>query len=189
MSPIKLYLIWVNWDTRSYSNSYSFAIQFYLSIQPERQHIGDCLCLWKDALIWAAKVKSESEVSQLCPTLCEPMDCSPPGSSIHEIFQARVLEWVVIFFSRVSSWPRSPTSQADALPSEPPGKPFWAAVQRPNTQTDKNQTICTQQNSDPQSTTINFSNCRLRIFRIWSLTTSFPDYLPLFLFRINQRKP
>ena len=34
-----------------------------------------------------------SEVTQSCPTLCDPMDCSPPGSSIHEIFQARVLEW------------------------------------------------------------------------------------------------
>ena len=39
------------------------------------------------------KVKSESEVAQLCPTLCNPMDCSLPGSSIHGIFQARVLEW------------------------------------------------------------------------------------------------
>ena len=39
------------------------------------------------------KVKSESEVAQLCLTLSDPMDCSPPGSSIHGIFQARVLEW------------------------------------------------------------------------------------------------
>ena len=39
-------------------------------------------------------------VAQLCPTLCDPMDCSPPGSSIREIFQARVLEWVAISFSR-----------------------------------------------------------------------------------------
>ena len=39
------------------------------------------------------KVKSESEVTQSCPTLSDPMDCSPPGSSIHGIFQARVLEW------------------------------------------------------------------------------------------------
>ena len=45
------------------------------------------------------KVKSESEVAQLCPTLSDPTDCSPPGSSIHGIFQARVLEWVVIAFS------------------------------------------------------------------------------------------
>ena len=41
-----------------------------------------------------------SEVAQLCPTLCHPMDCSLPGSSVHGIFQARILEWVVISFSR-----------------------------------------------------------------------------------------
>ena len=45
------------------------------------------------------KVESESEVTQLCPTLRNPMDCSLPGSSIHRIFQARVLEWVAIAFS------------------------------------------------------------------------------------------
>ena len=50
--------------------------------------------------------ESESEVAQLCLTLCDPMDCSPPGSSVHGIFQARILEWVVISFSRGSSWPR-----------------------------------------------------------------------------------
>ena len=45
------------------------------------------------------KVKSESEVAQSCPTLSDPMSCSPPGSSVHGIFQARVLEWVAIAFS------------------------------------------------------------------------------------------
>ena len=48
-------------------------------------------------------LESESEVTQSCPTLCDSMDCSPPGSSIHGIFQARVLEWVAISFSRGSS--------------------------------------------------------------------------------------
>ena len=48
------------------------------------------------------KVKSESEVAQLCLTLCDPMDCSLPGSSVHGIFQARVLEWVAIAFSETS---------------------------------------------------------------------------------------
>ena len=42
------------------------------------------------------KVKSESEVAQSCPTLSDSMDCSPPGSSVHGIFQARVLEWVLL---------------------------------------------------------------------------------------------
>ena len=50
-------------------------------------------------LLQCMKVKSESEVAQSCPTLSDPMDCSLPGSSIHGIFQARVLEWVVIAFS------------------------------------------------------------------------------------------
>ena len=48
-------------------------------------------------------------VTQSCPTLCNPMDCSPPGSSVHEIFQARILEWVAISFSRGSSQPRDRT--------------------------------------------------------------------------------
>ena len=56
------------------------------------------ICEW-----WKWK---ESEVAQSCPTLCNPMDCSLPGSSIHGIFQARILEWVAISFSRGSSWPR-----------------------------------------------------------------------------------
>ena len=45
-------------------------------------------------------------VAQSCPTLCDPMDCSLPGSSIHGIFQARILEWVAVSFSRGSSRPR-----------------------------------------------------------------------------------
>ena len=44
-----------------------------------------------------------------CPALCDPMDCSPPGSSVHEILQARILKWVAISSSRGSSWPRGRT--------------------------------------------------------------------------------
>ena len=50
-------------------------------------------------LLPCMKVKSENEVAQSCPTLSNPMDCSPPGSSVHRIFQARVLEWAAIAFS------------------------------------------------------------------------------------------
>ena len=50
-------------------------------------------------LFQCMKVKSESEVAQSCPTLSNPMDCSLPGSSVHGIFQARVLEWGAIAFS------------------------------------------------------------------------------------------
>ena len=48
-------------------------------------------------------LERESEVAQSCLTLCNPMDCSLPGSSVHAIFQARTLEWVAICFSRGSS--------------------------------------------------------------------------------------
>ena len=48
-------------------------------------------------------------VAQSCLTLWDPMDCGPPGSSVHGIFQARILEWIAILFSRGSSWPRDQT--------------------------------------------------------------------------------
>ena len=69
-----------------------------------------------------------NEVAQSCLTLCDPMDCSPPGSLVRGIIQARILEWVTLPFSRESSWPRSgrsPALQADSLQSEPPGEPHW----------------------------------------------------------------
>ena len=66
-------------------------------------------------------------VAQLCPTLCDLMDCSPLGSSVREILQIRILEWVAIPFSRdlrdLGIEPRSLAFQADTSPSEPPGKP------------------------------------------------------------------
>ena len=66
-------------------------------------------------------------VTQLCPILCDPMDCSPPGSSVHRILQARILELVAIPFSRGSSQSRDQTQVShfagDSLPSEPPGTP------------------------------------------------------------------
>ena len=70
------------------------------------------------------RISKKSEVAQSCPTLCDPMDSSPPGSSVHGILPARILEWVAISFSRGSSnpgiEPRYPRLQADALTSEPP---------------------------------------------------------------------
>ena len=66
-------------------------------------------------------------VARSCPTLCDPMDCSPPDSSVHGILQARILEWVVVCFSRdlpdpgIEPW--SPALQVDSSPSEPSGKP------------------------------------------------------------------
>ena len=60
-------------------------------------------------LLQCRKVKLWREVAQSCPTLCDPMDCNLSGSSVHEIFQAKVLEWIAISFSRGSSRPRSQT--------------------------------------------------------------------------------
>ena len=66
-------------------------------------------------------------ISQSCPILCKPMDCSLPGSSVHGIFQARILKWVAFpplgDHSNPGMEPRSPALLADSLLSEPPGKP------------------------------------------------------------------
>ena len=68
-----------------------------------------------------------SSVTQSCLTLCDPMDCSPPGSSVHGILQARILEWVAISFSRRSSQSRDRTCVSCIagrfFTTEPPGKP------------------------------------------------------------------
>ena len=67
--------------------------------------------------------ESKSEVAQSCPTLCDPMDCSLPGFSVHGIFQARILEWVPFpspaDLPNPGIEPGSPTSEAGALTSEP----------------------------------------------------------------------
>ena len=70
-------------------------------------------------LLQCIKVKSESEVTQLCPTLCDPVDYSLPGSSIHGIFQARVLEWGAIAHN---------SNQFSSLPSFPTAKSYSPAA-------------------------------------------------------------
>ena len=64
--------------------------------------------VWK-LIFFLLLMKVWSKVAQSCPTLCDPMDCSLPGSSVHRILQAKILEWVAIFFSRGFSWPRDQT--------------------------------------------------------------------------------
>ena len=64
---------------------------------------------WTESLMGRTVFTEESEVTQSWPTLCDPMDCSLPGASVHGIFQARILEWVAISFSRGSSQPRDQT--------------------------------------------------------------------------------
>ena len=81
--------------------------------------------------------------TQSCLTLCDPMDCSPPGSSVHGISQARILEWVAMSSSRGSSHPRkifppeprSPALQMDSLSSEPLGKPEYRLSTHTHTHT------------------------------------------------------
>ena len=62
--------------------------------------------LVNNTTLHTSKLLSESEVAQSCLTLCDPVDCSSPGSSVHGVLQASKLEWVAISFSRGSSWPR-----------------------------------------------------------------------------------
>ena len=79
------------------------------SVRPHRRQPTGLPCHWdspgkntgvgRHFLLQCMKVKSESEVAQSCPTLSDAMDCSQPGSSVHGIFQAKVLEWGSIAFS------------------------------------------------------------------------------------------
>ena len=62
---------------------------------------------WASFLLWYLWICAKS--FQLCPNLCDSMDSSPPGSSVHGLFQARILEWVAMSSSRGSSWPRNRT--------------------------------------------------------------------------------
>ena len=79
------------------------------SVRPHRRQPTRLRCPWDSPgkntgvgchfLLQCRKVKSQSEVAQLCPSLSDPTHCSLPGSSVHGIFQARVLEWVAIAFT------------------------------------------------------------------------------------------
>jgi len=92
------------------------------SVQPHRRQPNRLLCPWDSPskntgvgchfLLQCMKVKSESEVAQSCPTLSDPMDCSLPGSSVHEISQARVLEWGAIALEANLSQRRCMRTQA-----------------------------------------------------------------------------
>ena len=80
------------------------------SVQHHRRQPTRLPCIWDSPgchfVLQCMKLKSESEVARSCPTLSDPMDYSLPGSSVHGMFQARMLEWVAILFSRGSSRPR-----------------------------------------------------------------------------------
>ena len=106
------------------------------SVRPHRWQPTRLPCPWDSLgkntgvgchfLLQCVKVKSESEVSQSCLTPSDPMDCSLPGSSVHGICQARILEWLPSpspgDLPNPEIKPRSSTLQADFLPSQPPEK-------------------------------------------------------------------
>ena len=117
----------------------------FLLLRPQAVPLSEAECL----VHWRACVCVKS--LQLCPTLCDPMDHSPPRYYVHGILQGGILEWISAPFSRGSSWPRDQTLrllrllhwQAGSLPLVPPGKPSltWAP----------NNTI--PNNTTPQNTT------------------------------------
>ena len=102
------------------------SLQSCLTLRPLRRHPTRLPPPWDSPgkntgvgchfLLQCMKVKSESEVAQSCPTLSGPMDCSLPGSSVHGIFQARVLEWGAIAFSVYSPAADAAAAAAAAKP-------------------------------------------------------------------------
>ena len=95
---------------------------FYLNQNSMAIRILEGWMLWK----WYSNACVCAKSLQLCPTLCDPMDCSWPGSSVQGILQARRPEWVAMPSSRGSSWPRDPTciscTAGGFSTTEPPGK-------------------------------------------------------------------
>ena len=93
---------WSGWPYCRYREQFLLVIALPLSL---KKSTVDVCSLRQNCLV----KEYVSEVTQSCPTLCDPMDCSLPGSLVHGIFQARILKWVAISFSRGSSWPRDRT--------------------------------------------------------------------------------
>ena len=124
----KILLGWKEtWSEVKWSHSvFSFLNRNFLTIELKLQH--SLIWLWTYVQVFITFISEVSEVAQSCPTLCDPMDCSPPGSSIQGILQARILELVVISFSRGSSQCRDQT-----LVSHTAGRLFtvWAAREAP----------------------------------------------------------
>ena len=95
LSPLDITTLWNQYSAFTHSFSPSmFFDKPTIALGDMKHSLRRDLCF---------KSESANEVPQSCPTLCNPMDCSLPGSPVHGIFQARVLEWVTSSFSRVSS--------------------------------------------------------------------------------------
>ena len=125
----------------SYSvyNNYDDVFHHYLVFFLVELHVNKCILyvllgVWNLHMLWISAVQSlllcmlvSAQLLQSCPTLCDAMDCSPPGSSDCEILQERILDWVPLLSSKATSWPRDWTcvsSIADGFfTTEPLGKP------------------------------------------------------------------
>ena len=114
------------------------------SVRPHRWQPTRLLCPWDSPgkntgmgchfLLQCMKVKNESQVPQLCPSLCDPTGGSPPGSSVHGIFQARVLEWGAIAFSIYFVYMHAKSLQScptlcDPMDCSPPGSSVHRILQ------------------------------------------------------------
>ena len=92
------------WKTQQWSQDWKRSIFILIpkKVKEESEKVGFKLNIQKTKIMASGPISAVqcSSVSQLCPTLCGPVDCSPPRSSVHGIFQAKVLEWVTISFSR-----------------------------------------------------------------------------------------
>ena len=133
------------------------------SVRPHRQQPTRLHCPWDSPgkntgvgchfLLQCMKVKSESEITQSCPTPHDPMDCSLSGSSVHGIFQARVLEWDTIAFSN----------------TEPPGKPLIITVSK------KLNNKISFLNLQPPKWPSQYFHIRMLITEAWRLTSTTPN--------------
>ena len=111
-----LFHSWENWGSEEVFDFFSFSHSL----------IKYCVCVCVCMCVCVCACVCVYSVIQSCPILCDPMDCSPPGSSIHGISQARILEWVAISFSRGSSSPhllRLLALQVNSLPLSHQGSP------------------------------------------------------------------
>ena len=109
---------------------------WWLMLQTDLNHGFSWVNSWKklalgEVSVYHSALCVRAELLQPCPTLCNPVDCSPPGFSVHGILQARILEWVAMPSSRGSSWPRDWTHfscvaciAGKFITAEPPRKPF-----------------------------------------------------------------
>ena len=121
------------WPCRMYHTQPSAAAGRQLITAPRGNSL--CQATWQSHQDTRGRACVRAKLLQSCPTLCGPMDCSPPGSSVHGILQARILEWVAMPSSRGPSQPSDRTSvslapalQADSLLLSHQGSPHGTAV-------------------------------------------------------------